>query len=126
MNKPTDSELGILQLLWSNGPRTVREVNDALNEQTAKPSGYTTTLKFMQIMLEKGLVTCDKSSRTHVYSAAVPEAEVQSSLLSRMADMAFRGSSAQLALRALGAAETSVEDLAAIKALIAQKEKEQL
>lgn len=125
MNKPTDSELGILQLLWSGGPQTVREVNDALNESAEKASGYTTTLKFMQIMLEKELVSCDKSSRTHVYAAAVPEAAVQSSLLSRMADMAFRGSSAQLALLALGTAETSVEDLAAIKALIAEKEKEQ-
>ncbi|MEM9837457.1 MAG: BlaI/MecI/CopY family transcriptional regulator [Bacteroidota bacterium] len=125
MNKPTDSELGILQLLWANGPQTVREVNDRLNATTEKSSGYTTTLKFMQIMLNKGLVSCDKSRRTHVYAAAVPEEKVQLNLLNRMTDMAFRGSAAQLVLRALGDADTSADELAAIKALIEQKEKEQ-
>lgn len=124
MNKPTDSELSILQLLWANGPQTVRELNDRLNTTASKPIGYTTTLKFLQIMHEKGLVGSDKSSRTHVYSAAVAERDVQAGLVDRMVDKAFRGSATQLILRALGQAETNADELAAIKALIEQKEKD--
>lgn len=125
MQKPTDSELAILQLLWANGAQTVREVNETLNEVSEKEIGYTTTLKFMQLMLDKGLVSRDTSTRTHVYAAIVGEAEIQSGLLNRMAKMAFRGSAVQLALRALGQADASAEELAAIKALIEEKEKEQ-
>ena len=124
MIKPTDSELNILRLLWVNGPQTVRQLNDRLNETASKPIGYTTTLKFLQIMLEKGLVSSDKSSRTHVYNAAVAETDVQAGLLDRIVDQAFRGSATQLILRALGQADTNAEELAAIKALIEQKEKE--
>ncbi|MEM6771822.1 MAG: BlaI/MecI/CopY family transcriptional regulator, partial [Bacteroidota bacterium] len=71
--QPTESEFVILQVLWSAGPRTVREVNEQLNRSSTKPIGYTTTLKLMQLMAEKGLVTRDTSSRTHVYAAALPE-----------------------------------------------------
>lgn len=122
--KPTDAELNILSQLWQRGPQTVRELNERLNETAPKPIGYTTTLKFLQIMLDKGLVSCDKSSRTHVYAAAVSETEVQDGLLDRFVDKAFRGSAAQLILRALGQAEANAEELAAIKALLEQKEKE--
>lgn len=124
MNKPTDSELSILRLLWIHGPQTVREINDRLNETATKPIGYTTTLKFLQIMLDKEFVSSDKSSRTHVYAAAIAESEVQSGLLDRIVDQAFRGSATQLILRALGQADTNAEELAAIKALIEQKEQE--
>lgn len=124
MIKPTDSELNILRLLWVHGPQTVRELNDRLNETADKSIGYTTTLKFLQIMLDKGLVNSDKSSRTHVYNAAVAESDVQAGLLDRIVDQAFRGSATQLILRALGQADTNAEELAAIKALIEQKEKD--
>ena len=69
--RPTDGELEILQILWKNGPSTVREVNDLLNNDQDKSTGYTTTLKIMQIMFEKGLLTRDDSQRTHIYSSAV-------------------------------------------------------
>lgn len=124
MQKPTDSELSILQLLWAKGSQTVRAINEALNANTSKVIGYTTTLKLMQIMLDKGLLTCDKSQRTHVYTAAVAEQDVRAGLLNRMVDTAFRGSAAQLVLQALGQADTSADELAAIKALIEQKEQE--
>ena len=110
MNKPTDSELNILRLLFEHGPQTVRQLNDRLNEQSAKAIGYTTTLKFLQIMLEKGLVSSDKSSRTHVYSAAVAENEVRAGLLDRIVDQAFRGSATDLIIQALGQADTNAED----------------
>lgn len=124
MNKPTDSELNILRLLFEFGPQTVRSLNDRLNEQASKPIGYTTTLKFLQIMLEKGLVSSDKSSRTHVYAAAVAEDDVRAGLLDRIVDQAFRGSATELIIQALGRADTNAEELAAIKALIEQKERD--
>ncbi|MEL6276261.1 MAG: BlaI/MecI/CopY family transcriptional regulator [Bacteroidota bacterium] len=125
MAKPTDSELGILSILWAEGPQTVRSINDRLNLSSTKHIGYTTTLKFLQLMLEKGLVSCDKSSRTHIYTAAAEEEKVRQGLVSRIVDQAFRGSAAQLVLQALGQSETSADELAAIKALIEQKEREQ-
>ncbi len=118
MIKPTDSELSILQVLWIHGPQTVRELNERLNKQSEKSIGYTTTLKLLQIMLEKGLAQRQDDSRTHIYEAAVAEKEVQDGLLDRIAQIAFRGSAAQLALRALGQSDASAEELAAIKALI--------
>lgn len=124
MNKPTDSELAILKLLWADGPQTVRELNDRLNEKAVKAIGYTTTLKFLQIMLDKELVSSDKSSRTHIYAAAIAEADVRAGLLDRIVDQAFRGSATELILQALGQSDTNADELAAIKALIEQKEKE--
>jgi predicted transcriptional regulator len=135
--KPTESELEILHILWEQGAATVRTVNDLLNERrksslaarsAAKPkesAGYTTTLKLMQIMFEKGLVTRKEDGRTHTYAPAVRVEETQTLLLQQFVDNAFRGSAARLVLQALGNHEASPAELDEIKALIAQLEKEQ-
>lgn len=122
--KPTDSELEILQILWAQGPSTVRTVNDLLNEQTSKSkeTGYTTTLKIMQIMHEKGLVTRMEEGRTHTYTPAVRESDTQGMLLQQFVDNAFRGSAARLVMQALGNHNASPEELDEIKALIAKIE----
>lgn len=120
--QPTDSELVILQVLWSDGPSTVRAVNEKLNASSEKAIGYTTTLKLMQLMAEKGLVSRDTSSRTHVYAAASAQESVQKSLLRRFVDNTFGGSAAGLVLRALGDGKTSPEELAEIKRLIEELE----
>lgn len=114
--RPTDAELAILRVLWENGPSTVRHVHDALAE--ARETGYTTTLKLMQIMAEKGLVTRDESSRTHIYTARVARDITQRQLVSDLMDRAFGGSAAALVLQALSAHPTSNEELAEIKKLI--------
>jgi BlaI family transcriptional regulator, penicillinase repressor len=119
---PTDSELEILQILWQQGAQTVRFVNDEQNKQ--REVGYTTTLKIMQIMLDKGLLSRDIVERSHIYKAAAQEEATQSQLLRTFMDNAFRGDAASLVLRALGNGDTSVEELQKIKDLIAQIEKE--
>jgi len=101
--KPTESELEILQILWAKGLATVREVHEGLAQ--TKDVGYTTTLKLMQIMHEKGLVKRDESMRTHVYQAAVNKEKTQKHLLGKMIDNLFGGSSTQLVLQALGNGE---------------------
>jgi predicted transcriptional regulator len=121
--RPTESELEILQILWKKGPSTVREVNDALNALQDKAIGYTTTLKLMQIMFEKGLLSRDDSQRTHVYAAEVREGNIQSALLDRFLNAAYRGSASKLALQLLGNHKTTPDELAEIKALIAKLEK---
>src|SRR6188508_1692789 len=98
--KPTESELEILQVLWKKGLATVREVHEDL--AALKDAGYTTTLKLMQIMHEKGLVKRDDSMRTHVYQAAVNKERTQKHLLSKMIDNLFGGSPTQLVIQALG------------------------
>ena len=118
MIKPTESELGILQVLWQIGAATVRAVNESLNKMSAKKTGYTTTLKLMQLMLEKGLLKRDTSERTHIYTAIVQESDVQRSLLDQFVNRAFRGSSAQLVMEALGQNRASEAELAEIKELI--------
>ncbi|MBX2876199.1 MAG: BlaI/MecI/CopY family transcriptional regulator [Saprospiraceae bacterium] len=120
--RPTDSELAILQVLWENGPSTVRFVNEQLNLQ--REVGYTTTLKLMQIMAEKGLVSRNTETRTHIYKATLTEREAQRNLLDKFVDTAFRGSAVKLVMQALGNHKTSKEELEAIKALIEAKEKE--
>ncbi|MEI6410586.1 MAG: BlaI/MecI/CopY family transcriptional regulator [Bacteroidota bacterium] len=122
--KPTDSELEILQLLWELGPSTVRTVNERLN--TRRDVGYTTTLKLMQIMFEKGIVTRNEEGRTHLYTAAIAEAETQNLLLQEFVDQAYRGSAMKLVMQALGNHEASSAELDEIKALIAQMEQQQL
>ena len=121
--RPTDGELEVLQIIWKNGPSTVREVNDLLNVDQDKSIGYTTTLKIMQIMFEKGLLQRDDSQRTHIYSSAVREGKVQSALLDRFLNAAYKGSASKLALQLLGNHKTTPDELAAIKALIDQLEK---
>ncbi len=111
--KPTESELEILQVLWDKGQSTVREVHDVLTRN--KESGYTTTLKLMQIMLEKGLVTRDDSSRTHIYTAAMKKEHTQQQLLNKMIDDVFNGSAARMVMQALGNNSTSKKELEEIK-----------
>jgi len=120
--KPTDSELEILQVLWQFGPSSVRAVHEHLAKQ--RDTGYTTTLKLMQIMLDKGLVKRNAEARSHIYEAVVQEADVQSQLLQRFVDSAFRGSASQLVLQALGSHKASRKELEEIKALIQRIEKE--
>jgi len=122
--RPTESELEILQILWKKGPSTVREINDLLSNDQDKSIGYTTTLNFMQIMYEKGLLKRDDSQRTHIYTAAVRGGKIQSALLDRFLNAAYKGSASKLALQLLGNHETTPDELAAIKALIDQLEKE--
>jgi BlaI family transcriptional regulator, penicillinase repressor len=114
--KPTESELEILQILWSRGLATVREVHEGL--ASTKDVGYTTTLKLMQIMHEKGLVKRDDSMRTHVYQAAVNKEKTQKHLLGKMIDSLFGGSPTQLVIQALGEHKASPEELEKIQVLL--------
>ena len=116
MIKPTESELEILAYLWQSGSSTVRQVHDHLAQ--TKDAGYTTTLKLMQIMHEKGLVSRIEESRSHLYTAQVTEEETQQSLLGRFVDTTFRGSAARLVMQALGNHETSAEELDEIRQLL--------
>jgi BlaI family transcriptional regulator, penicillinase repressor len=120
--KPTDSELEILQILWQNGPSTVKTVNEKLNEK--KEVGYTTTLKIMQIMNEKNIVERDENERSHVYSAAIKENEIQKVLLDKLLETAFSGSAANLVMQALGNSQPSKDELKKIRELLNQIEKE--
>ena len=114
--KPTERELAILQVLWAKGPSSVRTVYESLDPDSQK--GYTTTLKLMQLMLDKELLTRDDSQRSHVYAAAVGEKEIQRSLLSRFVDKTFRGSTARLVMQALGQHDASPEELDEIRQLL--------
>ena len=114
--KPTESELEILQILWQRGIATVREVHEELAK--IKDVGYTTTLKLMQIMHDKGLVKRDESMRTHVYQPAVNKEKTQKHLLAKMIDSLFGGSSTQLVLQALGEQKASPEELQQIQILL--------
>ena len=123
LTPPTASELEILQVLWQNGPQTVRFVNDELNKlNKQREIGYTTTLKFMQIMLDKGTLTREIVERSHIYRPSVSEETTQAQLLRGFVDTTFRGSSASLVMRALGNGSATPEDLAKIKAMIADME----
>ena len=116
--KPTESELEILQIIWSRGLATVREVHEELAK--TKDVGYTTTLKLMQIMHEKGIVKRDDSMRTHVYQAAVNKERTQKHLLNKMIDSLFGGSPTQLVIQALGDGnhKASPDELEKIQALL--------
>lgn len=114
--RPTDSELAILRILWARGPSTVRQVHEALAD--TRDTGYTTTLKLMQIMADKGLVTRDESSRTHVYSTLATEQQTQRQLVKDLVDRAFGGSAAALVLHALNAEGATPAELKEIRRLI--------
>src|SRR6187549_1294620 len=114
--KPTESELEILQVLWKKGLATVREVHESL--AATKDVGYTTTLKLMQIMNEKGLVKRDDSIKTHIYQAAVSREKTQKHLLGKMIDGLFGGSPTQLVLQALGNHKASEEELNQIQQVL--------
>jgi predicted transcriptional regulator len=118
--KPTDAELGILNVLWRRGALTVKQVHEAMGEQT----GYTTILKLLQIMTEKGLVTRNESQRAHVYKAKYTETDTQRQLLAGLLNKAFSGSTSQLVMQALASKRATPEELAEIKKLIEQLTRE--
>lgn len=116
--KPTESELEILQVLWQKGKATVREVHQELS--VIKDAGYTTTLKLMQIMNEKGLVKRDDSSKTHIYEAIVSKEKTQQHLVGKLMNTLFDGSASQLVMRALGSSKPSKKEIEEIQKLIDQ------
>jgi predicted transcriptional regulator len=118
--KPTDSELAILQVLWRNGPSTVKAVQETLGGDT----GYTTALKFLQIMMEKGLVRRNEAQRAHVYEACGSEDETQQQLVTGLLKKAFGGSSSKLVLQALASRRATPAELEEIKKLVRQLTKE--
>lgn len=119
--KPTESELEILQILWEKSHCTVREVHEILEK--SKDAGYTTTLKLMQIMLEKGLVTRDASSKTHIYRALLNQEKTQQHLVNKMIDNVFNGSAARLVMQALGNHTASKDEIDSIKQYLDQLSK---
>jgi BlaI family transcriptional regulator, penicillinase repressor len=120
--RPTDAELAILRVLWTHGPATVRQVHEALAD--ARETGYTTTLKLMQIMAEKRLVTRDETARTHVYEARLARDATQRQLVSDLVDRAFGGSAAALVMQALSQHPATAEELSEIRKLITKYRKE--
>jgi predicted transcriptional regulator len=120
--RPTDRELTILRILWDNGPCTVRQVNDAMNADGS--TGYTTTLKLMQIMTDKGLLCRDDSQFKHVYKPALTEERAQKQLVGDMLERAFCGSAEKLVLRALSAKKISASELASIRKMLDEFEGE--
>ncbi|HJV22822.1 MAG TPA: BlaI/MecI/CopY family transcriptional regulator [Holophagaceae bacterium] len=119
--RPSEFELAILRVLWRRGSATVRQVFEAL--QAERELGYTTVLKTMQIMAEKGLVLRDESAKTHLYTAAEPESATQGSLVQDLVDRAFGGSALNLLTHALNAQRPSASDLDQLQALIEQARK---
>jgi BlaI family penicillinase repressor len=117
---PTDSELEILNALWASGPATVREVHAALSD---KGTGYTTILKQMQMMVEKGLLTRSERFRAHVYEVSVPREETQQQVAGSMLERVFGGSARDLVLGALAAQKVSAEELAEIRKVLDRVEK---
>src|SRR3954451_23962555 len=115
--RPTDAELAILNVLWERGPVTVREVHEALTTE-AHGTGYTTILKLLQIMTEKGLVVRDEAQRAHIYEARYSEQKTQRQLLTDLADRAFGGSPAKLVMQALSGRKASAEELSALRELL--------
>jgi BlaI family transcriptional regulator, penicillinase repressor len=120
LSRPTDAELAILRVLWSRGPSTVRHVHEALSRD--RETGYTTILKLMQIMTEKGLVERDESERTHVYQARFTQEATQQRLVSDLLEKAFGGSASQLVMQALAAKPASADELAQIRRLLDELE----
>jgi predicted transcriptional regulator len=120
--RPTDRELSILRILWDKGPSTVRQVNEAMNEN--RNTGYTTTLKLMQIMTDKGLLLRDESQFKHVYRPALTEEKAQKQLVGDLLDRAFCGSAEKLVMRALSAKKVSAKELAGIRKMLDEFEGE--
>ena len=120
--KPTDAELEILQVIWLHGPVSVRFVNDELNRN--KMVGYTTTLKLMQIMTEKGLLKRSEEGRKHIYNVVLKEKETKNLLLDKFVKTAFGGSAMDLVMQALGNHQTTPDELEELKALIDKIEKD--
>ncbi len=123
INKPTESELEILNILWTLGPATVKDVHEKL--ALTKDTGYTTTLKIMQNMLGKQLVTRDASSKIHVYTAAVNQEQAQGEMVQKIIQTMFNGSAMQLVMQALGNHKTSDSELALIQEYLEKKKTKQ-
>ncbi|HYH87088.1 MAG TPA: BlaI/MecI/CopY family transcriptional regulator [Pyrinomonadaceae bacterium] len=119
--RPTDAELEILKVLWRRGPSTVREVFETIGE--TKQTGYTTVLKFMQIMSEKGLVRRDESERAHRYEAALAEEATQRQLIGDLLQRAFDGSARKLVLQALSAERATADELSEIRRMLDELER---
>lgn len=116
--RPTEAELAILDVLWTLGPATVREVHETLAQRHGKTIGYTSVLKLMQIMADKGWATRDESARSHVYIAAVGREAVQTRLLDDLVARAFSGSASALVVRALSGQAPSADEIAEIRAML--------
>ena len=114
--RPTDAELAILRVLWDRGPCTVRQVHEVLSRE--RPAAYTTSLKLLQIMTDKGLVSRDERDRSHVYQAKLTEEQTQRQLVRDLLDRAFGGSASKLVMQALAARRASAEELSEIRRLI--------
>lgn len=119
--QPTDGELEVLRFLWDNGPSTVKQVHEAIN--TTKSVRYTTTLKVMQIMLERGLLSRDDSKFRHIYTPALPEEKTQGQLLANFLDKAFSGSTEKLLMQLLSARKLSAKEKATIKKMFNEDER---
>ena len=117
---PTEKELAILVILWKNGPSTVRQVNEEMNKQ--QKTGYTTTLKLMQIMTEKGVVVRDDSKFQHIYRPAVSEEKTQKQVVGHLLEKVFSGSAEKLVLRALSARKVSATELVKIRKMLDKME----
>ena len=120
--KPTPGELEILRVLWARGPSTVRDVQEALG---AEQTGYTTALKLMQIMADKGLLTRDETARAHVYSAQAGEGDTQRQLVRELLDRAFGGSASKLVMQALATTRATPDELREIRQLIERRSREE-
>ena len=118
--KPTEAELEILQVIWEHGPSTVRFVNDQLSQK--RTVGYTTTLKIMQIMADKGLLGRDTSGKTHIYNSKVSRKKTQQQLIDKLMATAFGGSAMQLVMQALGNKQSSAEEINEIRAFLDELE----
>lgn len=119
--RPTEGEIEILRVLWERGPSTVREVHEAI--EPGRRTGYTTVLKLLQIMTDKGLVQRDESERAHVYEPRVPREDTQSQLVGDLLDRVFSGSASALVLRALSSKKTSPDELARIRRILDEMER---
>jgi predicted transcriptional regulator len=122
LSRPTDGELEILNVLWQKGASTVRDVHEALLEN-GSAVGYTTVLKLMQIMAEKGLVRRDETARTHVYEARLAQEQTQRQLLGDLLERAFNGSATKLVMQALSSEKASPEELTEIRRMLDKLER---
>jgi BlaI family penicillinase repressor len=123
-SKPTESELEILQVLWELGASTVRTVNEDLCKRKGTEIGYTTTLKFMQMMHEKGFISRNNDAKTHIYAAAIAESDTKKQLLDRFVDNVFRGSAMNLVMQALGGKKSNAEEITEIRRFLDEMEAE--
>jgi len=119
---PTDRELAILSVLWERGPSTVREVHETLHQEDEDETGYTTTLKLMQIMVEKGSLVREDDGRRHIYRPALSEERTQKQLVQDLLDRVFAGSAEKLVMRALSARKVSPNELKRIREMIEEME----